>query len=55
VVRAEKLSAVERVLNESSRESSSCIGGMGIVREPRGRGTSTVGSRYQRTGEDSAG
>jgi hypothetical protein len=30
--------------------------GMGTVREPRGRGTSAVESRYQKTtGEDTAG
>jgi hypothetical protein len=28
--------------------------GTGTVREPRGRGTSPVGSRYQKTGEDTA-
>jgi hypothetical protein len=32
----------------------SCCSQLGTVREPRGRGTSAVGSRYQKTGEDIA-
>jgi hypothetical protein len=36
-----------------SQSAESCCGfGMGTVQEPRGRGMSTVGSHYQKMGED---
>jgi hypothetical protein len=34
---------------------SELVAEAGAIREPRGRGTSAVGSRFQKTGEDTGG
>jgi hypothetical protein len=52
---AEKLSFLEKVVTVWDLAENCCVWGMETFQEPRGTETSTVGSRYQRTVEDTAG